>query len=705
MKKSLLLSVFSLIALGLVLWFVSTSSQSIATENADSKQDVPIDKTWEVTFSNPMDPATFGEGTVTVTDSTDNSVPISYELTSDNRKLIIHPPENLYMLNKAYTVTLSENVKSESSKPLKDKVLFSFHTTKNLPTVKDASHFNKLLASDEEKRTFTPFGDTGSEAVTTDSESRKSVSETNTQVEGVAEADTIKASEGYTYFIRNGEVSITSNDAPNAKLVTTIRNENFWPSQLYLQDDQLVILGHGEFVNLPKTKEKRISSPSIRYDGSLKVFVYDISSPENPSLQRTLQLSGRYFTSRIVNNHMYIVANQLTNPYLRNAEKPDLRPFVLDSAAGKKLEQVDYDSIRYFPNKSVHNVMTLASIDLTNPNKEASIESYLGASENAYVTKDHLYITSTERTYKENDSMLFVEDEFTTIEQFDLDDGDITFKNEQRVPGMIANQFSMDERNEVFSVATTTGGFGESQNPSSNHLYTFDLSLNQLGAVEGLAEGERIYSVRFIDNRAYLVTFEEVDPFFVIDLHKPKNPTVLGKLKIPGFSNYLHPVGEDRVLGFGQQTELEENPDGGEQIVRTTGLKISLFNVEDVQNPIEQDSIILGKAGYSELNYNHKALYQHPEQDIFGLPVQVIKKDGSSMFNGGYIFELGAEGRLVEKGRISLFTEGDEDQWGHSLKRMISVGKQLYAFSDQNMKAFDLDSLNLIQELELPVME
>lgn len=711
LKKSLLISVISFILLATVVFFISAGSQGVAAENLESKQGVPVDKTWTVTFSQYMDPSTFDDDSVKVFNQSNEEIPISYELTENNRKLIVHPPEDLYMFNESYTLELSKNVKSESSTPLRNEVIFSFHTTNEVPTVKDASHLKKLIKeSGNERISFKQDAVANKEETSADAAesstggSNDAVSGTNTQVEGVDEGDIIKATKDYTYMIRDGKVSITSNKAPDAKLVATIEEENFWPNQLYIHNHQLVVIGHGELFDRTESKQREIM-PSPYVGRSVEVRFYDVQNIEEPSLERTLQLSGGYNTSRLIDNQLYVVSNQYAY-FHPNAEKtPDIRPYVFDSATQQEPERLDYESIKYFPDKSARSFMTLASIDLDQLDSKASIESYLGASEDVYVSKNHMYITSTDRTYKERDSMLSVVDEHTNIQQFGLEDGEITFENEQRVPGRVLNQFSMDERNNVFSIATTTGDLWNSETPSENHLFTFDLALQPLGSVEGLAEGERIYSARFIEDRAYLVTFEQVDPLFVIDLKDPKNPTVLGQLKIPGFSNYLHPVGENQVLGFGRQTKIEDNPNGGDSFVRTTGVKISLFNVADVANPIEQDSVVLGDAGYSELNYNHKALYWHPEQNLFGLPVQMKNKDDHSWFNGAYLYELDLDKGLSEKAQISLQPEGKEEHWNYSLKRMISVGDQLYAFSNQNMKAYDLSSMDLIQELKFPQQE
>ena len=704
MTKRSIIGLVSLGITGAIIFFVIVTGSGVSAENLESKLDVPVDKTWTVNFSQLMDDSSFTDESVKVFNEGGERVSISYELAENERELLIHPPENLYLLNESYTLELSQQIKSQSDEALKENVTFKFHTTSEIPTIEDGDQLAKLMKRSVERYSFaqeesaTAESDTSSE--TSGSDNSSAVSETNTQVEGVDEADIIKATQDYTYFVRDGEVTITSNAAPDAEVVASISEQNFRPNQLYVTGDQLVVIGHGQFFNEAEF-EKYDIAPSLFYGGTAEVRLYDISEPSNPTFERNIQLSGHANTSRVIDGHLYVVANHHTYLDPREEKEMDVRPFIYDSSIHEEPVRMQYDSIRYFPKKSVNNFMTLASIPLHQSESKVSIESYLGASEDVYVSKNNMYVTSTEVKRSEKNDEMRIEDIHTNVKQFSLNEGTVTFKNEQQVPGRVLNQFSMDERNEVFSIATTTGDRWRSETPSENHLFTYDLSLNRLGSVEGLAEGERIYSARFIEDRAYLVTFEQVDPLFVIDLKDPKNPNVLGKLKIPGFSNYLHPLGDHHVLGFGRQTKLVDNPNGGDPFVRTTGLKISMFNVEDVTNPVEQDSVVIGGYGSSELNYNHKALYWHPEKNLFGLPVNAYNPDEETHFNGAYLFEVNKQSGLREKANITLQPEGEKN-WYYSFRRMISVGNDLYAFSDKNMKAYDLTNMDVLQELRFP---
>src|SRR5690606_17035209 len=219
----------------------------------------------------------------------------------------------------------------------------------------------------------------------------------------------------------------------------------------------------------------------------------------------------------------------------------------------------------------------------------------------------------------------------TEIFKFKLDGTDVEFYRSAQLSGTILNQFSMDEYKGNFRVVMTEGNMWDEKTPSKNHLYILNEKMEQVGSVKGLAKGERIYSARFMGDKAYMVTFRETDPLFVIDVADPMKPKVLGELKIPGFSNYLHPLDENHLIGFGYETTAKKNPQGGEPIILTEGMKISLFDVSDFANPKEKDTEIIGGRGsYSPIQHDHKSLFQHPQRNLFGVPAVLYEERGEN---------------------------------------------------------------------------
>jgi len=279
----------------------------------------------------------------------------------------------------------------------------------------------------------------------------------------------------------------------------------------------------------------------------------------------------------------------------------------------------------------------------------------------------------------------------------------------------------MDEYQGYFRVATTTHNISRSweEATSQNHLYILDMNLDVVAGLEGLAPGEQIYSARFMGDRCYLVTFKKVDPLFVIDLKDPYNPRVLGQLKITGYSDYLHPYGENHVLGIGKEAVAAEEGD----FAWYQGVKISLFDVSDVANPKEIGKYEIGDRGTdSPVLRDHKALLFDESKDLLVIPVLVAEIDeekyprgvppnipGDYVWQGAYVFNISLDEGLGLKGRITHQEDDTElSKSGYyffspySVKRSLYIGDVLYTVSDAKIKMNSLENLDDINEVELP---
>jgi inhibitor of cysteine peptidase len=229
--------------------------------------------------------------------------------------------------------------------------------------------------------------------------------------------------------------------------------------------------------------------------------------------------------------------------------------------------------------------------------------------------------------------------------------------------GTTLNQFSLDEYDGYLRVATTVGeNFGSSAK-NENDIYVLDSNLKIVGQIQGLGLDERIYSARFVGDKGYLVTFKQIDPFFVLNLSDPKNPQMKGELKIPGYSSYLHPIGQNLVLGIGMESGQ---------------VKISLFDVSDPNNPFEKDKYML-KEGWSEISETHHAFLIDQKHQIFFLP-------GGT---GGYIFSYANE-------KLELKKAIDESD----VNRAIYINDYLYIFSPEKVIVLDERNWERVKELE-----
>ena len=243
----------------------------------------------------------------------------------------------------------------------------------------------------------------------------------------------------------------------------------------------------------------------------------------------------------------------------------------------------------------------------------------------------------------------------------------------------------MDEWDGNFRIAT------HSWDRDSNSLYILDKDLEQIGAIENLAKGEMIYSVRFMKDKAYIVTFRQIDPLFVIDTSDPTLPKVLGELKIPGFSNYLHPISDNTLLGIGQDADEETGQQGG--------IKLSLFDVSDTAKPEEIDSIILGESGsYAEVLNNHKALMVDNKRDIVGFHAQLNKSTKDfvrDMFSGAVLVKIKDEKELEMLDTIAVEEIGGNQYY--SGRRLLVIDNVLYYIGEDGIRAFEYESLEEIK--------
>jgi len=393
------------------------------------------------------------------------------------------------------------------------------------------------------------------------------------------------------------------------------------------------------------------------------VRLYDINKRTQPKLIREIGAEGYLNSARKTEDTLYLVTNM--HPMIWAMEEIDgaaVRPRVMDSA-NKKNDYMAYKDIAILPGAMEPSYTVVTAIDLDSPETGQLVtKGYLGSSEQMYMSKDHLYLTATKYTVEQqgNSNTMIWNPGLASTQffKFTLEGLNVEFAGSTELKGTVLNQFSMDEHAGYFRTVMTEGNMWDDKNPSKNHLFILDKGMKLVGSVENLAKGERIYSARFMGDKAYMVTFRETDPLFVIDVAEPTKPKVLGELKIPGFSNYLHPLDENHLIGFGYETVAEKNPSGGEPFIRTKGMKISLFDVSDFANPNEKDTEIIGGQGtYSPVQYDHKALFQHKDRNLFGFPISIYEETGKNhdlKFNGAgaLIYEITPEKGIVLKGDL-----------------------------------------------------
>ncbi|MFH1133932.1 MAG: beta-propeller domain-containing protein [Nanoarchaeota archaeon] len=593
-------------------------------------------------------------------------------------------------------------------------------------------------------------------------------STTNLQVEGVDEADFVKNDDKYIYVL-SGQKLVIIDAFPASEgriLSTTVIEGN--PSDLFVSGDRLVAFTQSHLY-VPVISEYDYR-PQEQYSEQTLVQVYDISDREKPQLDFTFSINGNYFQSRMIGDYVYFIAKDYVNYYGNYVEPPILRmdgkiaiapevyyfdnpeeSYVFHTVASFDIDDaesldaktflmgysdnlyVSQDNIyltymrnlpyRYYQQETRDRFFSVVVPLLPDAAKEeiqglgsnAPWQRISAVLEEAYngmgESEKESLIDRIQEALDEYDTKAAMERDQTIVQKIAIKDGAIDYVGMGSVPGRLLNQFSMDEFEGKLRLATTTDYWTrEGGSVQFNNVYVLDEGLEQVGKLERLAPGERIYSSRFIGGRLYLVTFKRIDPLFVIDLSEPSQPKVLGELKIPGFSDYLHPYDETHIIGLGKQTG--DNEWGG---VSIKGLKLALFDVSDVAHPVQVDSVEIGQSGTdSEALRDHKAFLFSKSKGLLVIPVseQAMKNPnrpelGWSNWQGAQVFTITDQGFAL-KGRITHADAEDNYYWYYStslVRRSLFMDDTLYTISNTKVLMNSLDDLSQINSITLPYSE
>ena len=578
-------------------------------------------------------------------------------------------------------------------------------------------------------------------------EESPSYSTTNVQVAGVDEPDIVKTDGTYLYVIANQTVFIIKAYPPaEAIILSQITITNVTISNIFIWGDRLVVFGDtGGFYNYPLLEgdtKVGIVSPDIWWGGVTQtvINVYDINDRTNPILEKEIRIDGGYFDARLIDEYVYVVATEYTNNIYYALDEKNYTLNVPQISIDRKSQNISASDIYYVDVPELSDTMThVISLNL-NTNDVVEKSFMLGSSQTMYVSKNNIFLASAHYPYypllyRTQGDLSSVNDQETTIlHKISITTGDVSYIAQGEVPGHILNQFSMDEHNGFFRIATTVGNNWGEDTQSSNNIYILDENLKQVSQIENIAPGESIYAARFLGDRAYLVTFVQVDPLFTIDLSDPYNPRILGELKIPGYSEYLHPYDETHLIGIGKEVDPNIDADkvhtpGAIYYTAILGLKIALFDVSDIENPVEEAKIVIGDRGTdSPALYDHKAFLFDREKELLVIPVSLyeIKQEdkdryanssgtetifGEFTFQGAYAYGLSLENGFELKGRITHQTPEQMQHpsdyywyWGSSntdITRTLYINNILYTISGEMVKMNNLDNLSEINSLDL----
>jgi uncharacterized secreted protein with C-terminal beta-propeller domain len=552
-------------------------------------------------------------------------------------------------------------------------------------------------------------------------------SETNNQVIGVDEMDNVLTDGKFIYTMTYNTIQITfagvmvgdEFDASQIGLYKTFEystdsctDDQFYPQGMFVDEDRLIVIGNQYNYYCEETKyEDGEPMPDIEVDfidtrfwggyqsSSIKVLVYDIS--DDFSLEDEYSMDGYFTGTRKIGDSLYIVTNNHIPFYLEDINLDDYLPTYevngIEVAA-------NYEDIVYVDGTSPNSFTTFYGIDLDTT--DVDMEVILGDSGyNLYVSNENMYLVGTNYYFWPIFNTLIdtvtteetTYDSKTAILKVSIGDAEVEYEALGLITGNTLNQFSMDEYEGNLRITTTEGWWGEEIN---NRLYILDENLKVVSMLENLGKvGETIKSTRFVGDYAYLVTFEQTDPFYVINVSDPENPVVEGELIIPGYSAYLQPLGENYILGIGYG-----DSDGG-----TAGIKIAIFDVSDKSNPVvlgEEVIFDYAEHGWSSSSaiYNHKDLLISVEKGIIALPFSTSsyhEKEGYTFNSGILVYNFNFTTGLDYSGFVQHELDSKENVYVYKSK---FISEYFYTISNKYIKVSTLlDVEEILYSSDLPV--
>jgi uncharacterized secreted protein with C-terminal beta-propeller domain len=528
-------------------------------------------------------------------------------------------------------------------------------------------------------------------------------STTNIQVEGVEEADIVQNDGAYIYTVSTeysypetqNNVYIIKADPQDPKIMAKITLENnTYPAGLYLSGDssKLVVISS---IYQPILFDVASSDAPLRYpyqtDVSTFLYIYDVSDKAYPVLARNFTVSGSYFNSRMIGNYVYAVVSQPAQVIENSVALPRICEA---TSVAAKASDIEPSSVFYADTiPSYFTFTTFIGLNIIDDAQEpTNMTLMMGGTSAMYVSIENIYVTYP--TWSE-------EGQFTSIYRVSVDDSQLEFKAEGSVAGYVLNQYAMDEYSDYFRITTTW-----QKETTLNYVSVLDMNLTKVGELllPKFEERETIQSTRFMGDKCYVVTYEQKDPFFVIDMANPTEPKVAGQLKIPGYSSYLHPYDENHVIGLG----MENNT-----------VKLSLFDVTNVNAPTETARYIVeGDWTYSEALGEPKAFLFDKEMELLVIPVSITqygyiestgKEDAVWMqggyWQGAYVFKLTLAGGFELRDGITHHdspTETPYDMdYNSDVNRALYIGNTLYTVSNAKVKLNSLADLSPIAEVKL----
>ncbi len=561
-------------------------------------------------------------------------------------------------------------------------------------------------------------------AMTTAASSESSVpsfTATNVQVQGVDEPDRVKTDGIHLFVSTQNSVAIVNAYPPNStRVLSSITFPSLSVVGLEIVQDRLMVIGQSAQAIPMFVSQSPSATPKV------ELLLYDTSDLGSPKLMQNVSVPGSYVASRLADGYVYAVIQQPSYVFDSQGNATGVMPTM---STGGVESQLPPSSVYYTGNAAQISYYTIVPSISMSTGKESVRSILTGPSATVYVSTQNIYVVYT------NYPDLFsthgiLGDAYTggtvsisdvqqaqnsTILRAAYSSGAVTVEAAGVVPGSVLNQFSLDEYNGYFRVATgrfaVVGG-----NPTrSDDVYVLDMSMNQVSALRNIAPGENIYAVRFVGSTGYVVTFMQIDPLFVISFKDITNPTILSALKVSGYSDYLHPLPGGYLIGVGK----EAVPSSMQNVAFYTGLKLSLFRVFDNGTSVQVDKLPIGDRGTdSPVLSDHLAFTFDSTRNITIIPLTLYVVSGNQttcsgcappygdpVWQGVYVIKVTTAGFTVV-GKVSQYPAGqnfgDSPNGDLQIDRSVVIGDYLYTISQSEVMVSSLSSFSTVATVQLP---
>lgn len=519
---------------------------------------------------------------------------------------------------------------------------------------------------------------------------------TNVQVAGIDEADIVKTDGSHIYVLTGDKLTIVAVDGGDMEVVSRIpcvdQEKEAYACEMYVKEGRLIVLYDQNYQNISPTGRDT-------YEPRTLVEIYDVTDPAQPKKLNTLGQSGSYHSSRMVDDILYVVSSYGLFSPMDCRDMATYVPTLLSQESSRFMAPGDISLIEEAENASY---VVVTSIDTKDARAHDSAKAVFGYAGTLYAN-DHSLIVAADQSQSQiqdiqPDSLgrhvqTMTYQNNTQLVLFSLEDGAITQKTTATIPGSLVDQFAIDEYAGYFRFVTTqheyvervyTDGVDtyEYEDNTTNGLYVLDENLRPVSQIENLALDEQVYSVRFMGDTAYFVTFRQVDPLFSVDLSDPTQPRILGQLKIPGFSDYLQSYGSSLLFGFGQEVDEETG--------EIKGLKLSMFDVSHPSDVREVAKHVLNDAYWSEATDNHKAILVSPEKNLIAFQAE----------DSYYVFCYDPQDGFQQQAKIPLDEDREIEYYTYYYEsRGLYIDDTFYLVEPSQVRAYALDDFTLFGSL------